>query len=48
MTWSSGQNWAGTRLDGYIPVDGRRVPPVWIADDSLYWSYDEDLYFDLG
>lgn len=37
-------NWAGTTILDGLPVSGRRVPHRWINDDSLYWSYDEDIY----
>lgn len=39
-----GVGWAGTRILDGLPVQGRRVPAHWVADDSLYWSYDEDIY----
>lgn len=41
-------NWAGTTISFYgLPTNGRRVHPRWMEDESLYWSYDEDLYGDL-
>lgn len=41
--------WAGTEIVGWLPERGRRVPMKWLPfEDSLYWNYDEDLYFDLS
>ena len=40
-------SWAGVTFNIGLPVNGRRVPMIWIEDDSFYWTYDEDLYSDI-
>jgi hypothetical protein len=43
-------SWAGTTIRDGIPVCGRRVHPKNSidSDESFYWNYDEDIYFDLS
>jgi hypothetical protein len=41
--------WAGTTIIDGLPVNGRRVKAKFVdSDESFFWSYDEDVYFDLS
>lgn len=35
--------WAGTTIRDGLPMRGRRVPSVWVDDESFLWyDYDDD------